>query len=107
MHHSPPIQTSRQISLLSSAPSSDDSFLQAILLLFAPFNISVPEFYRSYLHQAERRNKMDQVSDRFSLTSVDRWEELKPVIKRLYLEERKKLVDVVTEMKYTYRFDAV
>ena len=50
---------------------------------------------------------MDQVSDRFSLTSVDRWEELKPVIKRLYLEERKKLVDVVTEMKYTYRFDAV
>jgi hypothetical protein len=38
---------------------------------------------------------------------MDRWEELKPIIERLYLNEKKKLADVVSILKNDYGFDAL
>ena len=38
---------------------------------------------------------------------MDRWEELKPVIEQLYLNEKKKLADVVLTLKNDYGFNAL
>jgi len=38
---------------------------------------------------------------------MDRWEAFKPTIEKLYLQERRKLADVVTIMKRDHGFDAV
>ncbi|KAF2266840.1 hypothetical protein CC78DRAFT_594620 [Lojkania enalia] len=38
---------------------------------------------------------------------MDRWEELKPIVEKLYLLEKKRLADVVLILKNDYGFDAV
>jgi hypothetical protein len=50
---------------------------------------------------------MDMGSDYTSPASIDPWERMKPKIQHLYLVERKKLSDIVLEMKARHNFDAV
>jgi len=50
---------------------------------------------------------MNQLPNSHSFVPPDRWEQLKPVIERLYLNEKKKLSDVVEILKKDYGFDAV
>jgi hypothetical protein len=38
---------------------------------------------------------------------MNRWEELKPIIEQLYLQEKKKLADVVLTLKNDHGFDAL
>jgi hypothetical protein len=38
---------------------------------------------------------------------MDRWEELKPIIEQLYLQEKKKLADVILILKNDYGFEAL
>ncbi|CAO2655582.1 Nn.00g043850.m01.CDS01 [Neocucurbitaria sp. VM-36] len=50
---------------------------------------------------------MDQLPNHYLPTSGDRWEQLKPVIEQLYLKDKRKLAEVVSEMKNKHKFDAV
>jgi len=38
---------------------------------------------------------------------MNRWEELKPIIEQLYLQEKKKLDHVILTLKNDYGFDAL
>jgi hypothetical protein len=50
---------------------------------------------------------MDLDPEHTSPASLDPWERMKPIIERLYVVERKKLLDIVLEMKARHNFDAV
>jgi hypothetical protein len=50
---------------------------------------------------------MDQPIHQAPSGSRDRWEELKPDIEILWLSEKRKLTDVILEMKTRHHFDAV
>jgi hypothetical protein len=54
----------------------------------------------------EPSNNTPSREELYKVPFPERWELLKPVLKRLYFDEKRKLPEIISLMKSTYNFDA-